>query len=105
MNDTALAASFPHCPPLAVIAGDLESSPVNYDEASLKDAEYLEPIALNIYAGMKVYLTRTVRRDTHDINDMAAEVSSCSGAMRSVRVRTRTNRIINGPTQIRASTI
>ena len=106
MNDTALAALFPHYPPLAVTAGDVESNPVNYDESCLKDAEYLQPIALKIYAGMKVYLTRMVRRGTHYINDMAAEESSCSGATRSVRVRSMTNRIISRwPTQFRASTI
>ena len=62
INDLALQALCPRHPPLVTVDGDLEANPVNYLESKLKEAG-LVPLQVPIYKGMRLVLTKTVRKD------------------------------------------
>ena len=90
VNDRAVEALFPRFPPKATLDADVESSPANYRGGKLKVSDELVPSQLPIYIGMRVYLTRNVRKDVDFVNGMLATVQSYNRASRELRVLTRT---------------
>lgn len=68
----------------------MESHPQNYRDGKLKPLEELTPGELPIYIGMRVYLTRNVRKDIDFVNGMAATVEHYDHHTKALRVLTRT---------------
>ena len=90
INELALAASYPRRTPVAILPGDVESNPDNYDPAGKLWTEGLLPLPVPVHVGMSVYLTRNVDKSTDYVNGMLATVESYHAPSRAVRVMTRT---------------
>ena len=91
INDLALKALFPNFPPLVVLPGDIEANPENYEDGKLFADEWkLQPLELKIYKGMKVVLTRNIRKDIDYVNGMDATVESYHARNNAVEVFTAT---------------
>ena len=88
VNECALEALYSRFPPLAIIDGDVESYAANYDMGDLRDVRYLQPAPLRVYKGMRVYLTRNVRKDVDFVNGMLATVLRFNHTSKELRVRT-----------------
>ena len=90
----ALAALFPNFPPLAIIDGDVETNPDNHEDGQLKPCDQLLPIPLQIFVGMRVFLTRNVRKNIDFVNAMDRVVHSWKSESKAVRTRISTGRLI-----------
>jgi hypothetical protein len=90
VNQCALEALYPRFPPKVVLDADMESDPKNYEHGKLKDGRELAPSQLPIYIGMRVYLTRNVRKDIDFVNGMSATVQSFNQQSKELRVLTQT---------------
>ena len=92
INELALQAKFPRREPLAILPGDIESNPENYDERHIlkTNTAALKPIKLRVYQGMLVYFTRNVRKDVDFVNGMLAVVTGYDSASNSLQVVTKT---------------
>ena len=87
----AIAAEFPKHSPSATVAGDVESASNNYTEdGELKPNEELEAFEFPIYKGMRIYPTRSIRRDIDYVNGMAGKILGWNSRHRSIRVETVT---------------
>jgi len=95
VNAAALKALFPHYPPLATLPADVDSNPENYVQGKLKPAGELQPSAMPVYKGMKVYLTRNVRKDVDFINGMEATVLKYDDGTGGLLVRTATGYVVS----------
>ena len=91
VNDYALLALFPRHPPRVILPGDVESNPINYVQGKLKRVGQLEPQEVPIYIGMKMYLTRNVRKDIDFVNGMRGTVTGYDAATGGVQILTLTN--------------
>ena len=90
INELALKALFPKFPPLVTLPADVEANPANYVEGKLKDPDLLEPMQLPIYKGMRVVMTRNVRKDVDYVNGMDCTVLSFHHGVKAVEVMTAT---------------
>ena len=90
VNDAALQGLFPRHPPNALIDADVESNPENYVDGKLKALESLAPARLPVYVGMRVYLTRNVRKDVDFVNGMSCQVLGWDAGAKALRVETAT---------------
>ncbi|CAE7336340.1 unnamed protein product [Symbiodinium sp. CCMP2456] len=95
VNGAALKALFPHYPPLATLPADVDSNPENYVRGKLKPAGELQPSAMPVYKGMKVYLTRNVRKDVDFVNGMEATVLKYDDGTGGLLVRTTTGFVVS----------
>jgi hypothetical protein len=95
VNECALWALFPNHPPLVTLDADVESDPANYDRAQLRAMEDLRPSRLPIFTGMRVYLTRNVRKDIDFVNGMLATVVGYTARTGELRVRTQTGFVVS----------
>jgi hypothetical protein len=85
VNDIAVKSLFAGHRPLRVVPGDPEANPDNFDGTS--QVRY-DPMPVEIFAGLKVMLTRNINKEVDFVNGMSAIVE---GAYNSgVRVRTKT---------------
>ena len=88
VNKVALQAFFPHYPPVATLPADVDSNPENYAQGKLRPVAELEPSAMPVYKGMRVYLTRNVRKDVDFVNGMEATVLKYDNLTGGLLVRT-----------------
>ena len=95
VNECAMKALFPRRPALVRLLGDMESNPTNYKDGKLKAHAELQPLVFPVFAGMKVYLTKNVRKDVDYVNGMRATVVSYTEGTRAVRVKTATGHIFD----------
>ena len=80
LNDLVLEGNFPGFIPLAIIPGDVEPDPANYDdEHHVKESCELEPSELKIYEGMQVYMTKNVWKEMGFVNGVRGEVLGWHG--------------------------
>ena len=84
---------FLNFPPRAIVDGDIESNPKNYEDGSLKPYDQLVSIQLPIYNGMRVCFTKNVRRDIDFVNGMGCTVETLDSRVQAVRARTDTGRL------------
>ena len=89
INDLSLEALFPRFPPLATVEGDLEANPDNYVEGKLKDA-FLLPLKVPIFKGMRIVLTKTLRKDVDFVNGMDGIVRDFHHKTNSIQMETTT---------------
>ena len=89
INDLALKALFPVFPPLATVEGDLEANPDNYVEGKLKEA-FLLPLKVPIFKGMRIVLTKTLRKDVDFVNGMDGIVKDFHHKTNSIQMETTT---------------
>jgi hypothetical protein len=94
VNECALEALFPHYPPMVILDGDLETNPDNYFEGQLKAFKECKPSRIPIYKGMKVYLTKNVRKDIDFVNGMSCDVLGFDRRTKGLQVRTATGYIV-----------
>ena len=102
INELALQTKFPRRELLAHIHGDAESNPNNYMSGRLKAMQLLKPMAMRIYKGMPVYMTKNVRKDL----DMRGVVESFDSDTGGIRIMTRTGTglsSLHGPTSTSAA--
>ena len=93
MDEMCVQAKYPRREPLAILPGDIESAPWNYDEnGKLKKATELEPRKVYIHKGMRLHITRNVRKDVDYVNGMLCTVESYDASARAIIVTTATNR-------------
>ena len=96
VNDLALEGLYPSGCPLAVVSGDVESNPANYQDGKLKadfeegDFTQLRSIELPIYKGMRVVFTRNVRKDIDYVSGMDGHVVEVHAESKAVEVLTST---------------
>jgi len=94
INELALQAKFPRREPLAILPGDIECNPENYDAKGelIKEFSKLKPLQVPIHKGMLVYLTRNVRKDVDFVNGMLAKVEDYDVRSMGLRVLTTTGK-------------
>lgn len=92
VNEAALHALFPRFPPRATIPADVESYSLNYEGGELKDVKHLVPSQLPVYRGMRVFITKTLRKDLDFVNGMQAKIVGWNPRTEAVRVQTTTGR-------------
>jgi len=91
MCQLALEALFPKYPPYATIHGDVESYSENYyPDGKRKPNNELKASDFPVYKGMRIYITRTLRRDNDYVNGMAGIILGWNQRFKSVRVETVT---------------
>jgi len=90
VNEMALLALYANKQPLVVLPGDVEFNPLNYEGGHLKDGVTLQPLEVPIFRGMKLYLTKNVRKKDDYVNCMLAIVHQYYHNEKTLRVRTRT---------------
>ena len=95
VNKVALQALFPHYPPVATLPADVDSNPENYAQGKLRPVAELEPSAMPVYKGMRVYLTRNVRKDVDFVNGMEATVLKYDNLTGGLLVRTVTGYVVS----------
>ena len=95
VNEKALKALYPRWGPLVTLPGDMESNPFNYIENKLREPPELIPLKLFIYKGMKVFLTKNVRKDLDFVNGMLAFVKDYNEQTKALRVKTITGKTID----------
>ncbi|CAE7892745.1 unnamed protein product, partial [Symbiodinium necroappetens] len=88
-------ALFPHYPPLATLPADVDSNPENCVRGKLKPAGELQPSAMPVYKGMKVYLTRNARKDVDFVHGMEATVLKYDDGTGGLLVRTTTGFVVS----------
>ena len=71
LNDIAQQTLFQHATPLAIIPADPESNPANFRGAKMIRHD---PAALNVFAGMRVTLTKNKNKKIGFVNGMGAKV-------------------------------
>ena len=77
------------------VAADVDANPENYVQGKLKPVHDLQPSAMPVYKGMKVYLTRNVRKDVDFINGMEATVLKYDDGTGGLLVRTATGYVVS----------
>eukprot|EP00438_Fugacium_kawagutii_P018213 Skav230735 [mRNA] locus=scaffold401:633832:634707:- [translate_table: standard] len=93
INMLALQALHPRAAPLATVPGAFEDRPENYDaQGQLKAERLLEPTEVPIYKGMRLYLTRNVRKSDDYVNGMRCTVLSFDDTHDIIWVRTETGK-------------
>jgi ATP-dependent exoDNAse (exonuclease V) alpha subunit len=92
VNRLALEALHPRAQPLTVLPGAIEDNPDNYDKGKLRDDRLPQPSEVPIHRGLKLYLTRNVRKADDFINGMLCEVLSYDEAAGALWVRTKTGK-------------
>jgi hypothetical protein len=98
INALALQALHPRKEPLAILPGTFEDNPENYVNSELRSDRLPLPSDTPIFKGMKIYLTKNVRKEDDYINGMLCEVLSLEATISSGRkeyvlwVWTRTNK-------------
>ncbi|CAE7365302.1 unnamed protein product [Symbiodinium natans] len=95
VNGTALKALFPKYPPIATLPADVDSNPENYVQGKLKPPAELQPSTMPVYKGMRVYLTRNVRKDIDFVNGMEATVLKYDDNTGGLLVRTATGFVVS----------
>ena len=68
--------------------GDVECNPDNYVQGALKPHAELAPSQVPIFKGMRVYLTRNVRKDVDYVNGMSCAVLGYDRKSRGLLVKT-----------------
>ena len=92
VNELMLKARY-RFQPLVTLDADVESNPDNYTHGRLK--KKLSPSKLKIYRGMRVYLTRNVRKEVDFVNGMLATVLGFNRKTKELRVETSTKYTIS----------
>ena len=85
MNDVAVRSYFDGQAPLALLPGDPEANPANFE--GVAQVRY-DPMEMPIFAGMVGQLTKNVNKETDFANGMTATVEAVYRS--GVRVRTKT---------------
>jgi hypothetical protein len=91
VNNVAVQALFPNKKPRVVLGGDIEVNPLNYDRGKLKE-KGLVPSEVPIFNGMKLYLTRNIRKEEDYVNGMSCTVEQWYDIGRCLRVVTKTGK-------------
>jgi hypothetical protein len=93
INDLALQALHPRAKPLATLPGAFEDNPDNYDrDGKLRDDRCLEPAEVPIHKGIRLYLTRNVRKADDYVNGMPCKVTAFDEARQILWVLTETGK-------------
>ena len=93
LNDLALKALHPRKDPLTMLPGDIECNPASYgNDGKLKRLRDLVPTDLPIYVGLKLYMTRNIRKDVDYVNGMRCVVEAWDAVTRSLVVITATGK-------------
>jgi ASC-1-like (ASCH) protein len=92
MNDLAVEALFGCQAPCAILPGDIESFAANYYKGKLKPFQHLDPQELRVHVGMKVFLTKNVRKDIDFVNGMCCTVEGFDSTSGGLRVITNTGK-------------
>ena len=95
VNQCAVEALFPSFPPLTVLQADVDSNPQNYDRGVLKPVEELVPSSMPVHRGMRVYMTRNVRKDVDYVNGMEAQVLDFDSRSGGLLLRTVTGHTVS----------
>ena len=95
VNQCALKALFPTFPPLIVLPADVDSNPENYVRGVLKPVEELVPSNMPVHRGMRVYMTRNVRKDLDYVNGMEAQVLDFDRSSAGLLLRTVTGHTVS----------
>ena len=91
LNEVALLAKFGRKTPLVVLDGDVEMNQENYLDGELREDRPLQPSSVKIFKGMRLYLTKNIRKGDDFVNGMEVAVEAFHTAQRMLRVRTKTN--------------
>lgn len=93
INELALQALHPRATPLATLPGAFEDNPEDYNrDGKLGQDRRLEPAEVPIYEGLRLYLTRNVRKADDYVNGMPCNVTSFDAARQILWVITETGK-------------
>ena len=92
VNDLMVQAHFGKKKPLTMIPGDLETEPANYDQRGKLKTSGLVASQVPIYKGMKLYLTKNVRKEDDYVNGMQVTVENYYEHENCLRVMTKTGK-------------
>ena len=92
INDLAVQALHPRAAPLGKVDGVPEDNPENYQGTKLRTDRPLRPTAVPIYKGLRLMLTRNIRKADDYVNGMQCDVLSYNEATRVLMVRTVTGK-------------
>ena len=90
VNTAAVEALHGRKKSLVVLPGDVDVSPENYREGKFRADRVPLPSDIRIFRGMRLYLTRNLRKDDDFVNGMQCEVEQYHATTRMLRVRTKT---------------
>jgi ATP-dependent exoDNAse (exonuclease V) alpha subunit len=93
MNRLAVEALYGRKRPLVILPGDIEANVNNYKDGKLDaSGKKLAPADVPIFKGMKLYLTKNVRKSDDYVNGMSCTVEQWYEAERCLRVKTSTGK-------------
>jgi hypothetical protein len=90
VNDIAVEALHGRKMQLAILPGDVDVNPENYSEGEFRTDKKAIPSEVKIYKGMKLFLTRNLRKQDDYVNGMQCVVENYHAQQHMLRVRTRT---------------
>lgn len=92
INRLALQALHPLREPLAILPGDPEEEPANFQDGNFRTDRRIVPSQVPIHKGMLLYLTKNIRKDDDFVNGMLCTVETFHEVERTLRLRTQTGR-------------
>ena len=92
LNELVLQLKHPRKRPWAVLAGDVEVNPDNYEGGKLREGRVPDPSQVPIYKGIQLFLTKNVRKKDDYVNGMMCHVEAWSETSGALRVRTKTGK-------------
>ncbi|CAE7352977.1 PIF1 [Symbiodinium sp. CCMP2592] len=93
INQLALEALHPRAEPVVTLPGAFEDNPDNYKkDGTLVDDQHLVTTDVPIHQGLKLYLTRNVRKADDYVNGMQCKVLSFDMERKILWVRTETGK-------------
>ena len=90
INELFLEMKYGDEEPLAIVDGDFESNVDNYDHGKLIAGRKPLPADIHIHQGMKLFLTRNVRKEDDFVNGMEVVVERVDGQSQSIVAMTQT---------------
>jgi ATP-dependent exoDNAse (exonuclease V) alpha subunit len=90
LNELAQEAQYGGQQEIITLPGDVEANHLNYTNGKLKPVGQLRPLALKIYAGMPIFLTRNRDKAEDHVNGMRAIVERWDARTQSLWVITTT---------------
>lgn len=90
VNDLAVRALHPRATPLAMLPGDVDANPDNFDEnGEWRQDRRPVPAKVPVWKNTRLFLTQNVRKDNHYVNGMECSVQNFHDGVLYVMTKTK----------------
>ena len=92
VNEAAIEATYGRKQPFTTLPGDVELNPDNCIAGEFRTDRRPIPSEVPVYKGMRVYLTKNVRKEDDNVNGKLATVENYHADVDMLRVKTKTGK-------------